>query len=191
MLSWQTILFLVAGVAAVVIIALLLARVDDYQRRSSIPLNDLPVIDLDATVAAGDLGIVYLPGEVSPTTTFPATPTAAASVETEILQVTPTIPAAPDCKSPRNWIQYTVLPGDTLPKLARAHQTDAIYILKANCLQNLELEIGTKIFLPAFPPMRPHSPGDIPNPLHWPDNSVQPAFPSWPIATPTFAPPSQ
>lgn len=73
--SWQTVLLLVAGVVIVVIIALLLAQMDTYLQRSEVPANGLPVVDLEATIAAGELGSVYLPGEVSPTAALPASPT--------------------------------------------------------------------------------------------------------------------
>ena len=223
-LSWRTIFLLVAGVVTVVIIALLLSQIDTYQRRSIIPPNGLPLIDLDATVAAGELAIVYLPSEVSPTPTLLATPAQKTPVVEELSSATPTVrvgstcdrampgwspyivkaedslsslavqfglsvnaiiqanclthdqiiegqqiyllqdyesgPMAAECNTPRNWAPYIMGPGDTLPKLARAHGTRVYHLMKANCLESTNLMAGRKIFLPVIPPALAKPPGD-------------------------------
>lgn len=152
-LSWRMILLLVAGIVTIVIIALLLAQIDTYQRQSTLPSNSLPLIDIDATVAAGELTVVYLPSEVSPTPTLLATPA-------QKTQVYKSNPLAAECDTPHNWIPYIVGPGDTLPKLARAHGTSVYHLMKANCIESTNLMAGRKIFLPAIPPTLAKPSGD-------------------------------
>jgi LysM repeat protein len=186
MFSWQTLVFLVAGVAAIVIIALLLAQVDNYQRRSAIPANEPAVLDLEATVAAGDLSIIYLPGDENATPTVQVAPTEEALVVAETSPATPTALAKARCHAPRNWAQFTVVPGDTLPKLARAHETSVYHIVKANCLRTYELETGQKIFLPVLPRPMSHPRGADAVPYTWLESPAQAATPSWSLATPAI-----
>jgi len=139
--------------------ALLLAQIDNYQRRSIIPPNGLPLIDIDATVAAGELVNVYLPSEVSPTPTIPAT----SAQKTPVYE---SDPMAAECDTPRNWVPYIVGSGDTLPKLARAQGTTVYHLMIANCLESTNLMPGRKISLPVIPPAlaKPSSDGSHPTP---------------------------
>lgn len=210
--SWKTILLLLLGVMAVVIIALLLAQIDTYQRRSAVPSDEAPIIDLDATVAAGELATVYLPSEASPTSTPPTTPTKSEPKSDEITPDAPTPqlesgcngamedystynvepgdsltsiasqfglsedalrqanclthdlliegqqiylsqatagdPLFTQCDVPPNWKSYIVKQHDTLPKLAHEHGTNPYHIMKVNCLEYVQLLVGTEIFLP-------------------------------------------
>ena len=228
-LSWRTTLLLVAGVVTVVIIALLMAEIDSYQRRSIILPNSSPFIDLDATVTAGELAVIYLPIEVSPTPTLASTPAQETPAAEEISPVVPTVrvdstcdktvpgwspyiakaedslsslaiefgssvnaimeanclthdqiiegqqiyllqdlesgPTTAACNTPLNWEQYIVGSGDTLPKLARTHGTSVYNLMKANCLKNVNLTAGRKIFLPVIPPALAKPTGDGSSPI--------------------------
>lgn len=147
-LSWRTILFLVAGVVIVVIIALLLSQIDSYQRRSIIPPNGLPLIDLDATVAAGELAIVYLPSEVSPTPTLLATPAQKTPVAEEISIATPTIRVDSTCNMAEpGWSPYIVEAEDSLSSLAMQFGLSVTVIMQANCLAHDQIIEGQQIYL--------------------------------------------
>ncbi len=148
--SWKTLLLLVLAVVAVVIIALLLSQVDTYQRRSSVPANVPAIVDLESTVAAGELATIYLPREISPTPTNVAPPTGVPPADQQPLS-TPTGGTTAGCDAPSGWKPYTVGPGDTLPKLARTHGTTVYHIIRANCLDYVQLLVGTEILLPGLP----------------------------------------
>ena len=116
--SLQTILFLVAVVIIVVIIAFLLAQFDSYQRQSVVTPNRPPVIDLEATIAAGELTIIYLPGEVSPTPTLPVTSIQTTPVTAEIVMQTPALEIESTCDiALDNWSPYIIKAEDSLALL--------------------------------------------------------------------------
>jgi len=180
--SWQTVLLLVAGVAIVVIIALLSAQLDSYLRRSEVPANGLPVVDLEATVAAGEIGTVYLPGEVSPTATLLVSPTPTPSAVLE--QSTPAAAEWPQATAVsgfdencggdlHGWFPYIVKAEDTLSSLAQKSGLSENTIKQANCLTHDQIIAGQQILL-----RRPTTRTD------------KPAKPPWPIATPAFSPSS-
>jgi LysM repeat protein len=247
--SWQTTLLLVIAVVMVVIIAILLAQVDSYQRRSAVPSSSLPVTDPEATVAAGELAVVYLPSEVSPTPTLAATPTQTSPAAEDITLAAPieginstcdraadgwspyivkaedslsslarqfdlsvntimeanclsreqviagqqivlpqdqgSSPVAAECEAPSDWVQVILSSRDTLPKLARAHGTSVYRLMEANCLKSTNLMAGRIIFLPLVPPEGANPTADSPHPTSWTGDPIQPATPSFPIATPT------
>jgi LysM repeat protein len=139
---------LVAGVVTVVIIAFLSAQIDTYQNRSIIPPNGLPLIDLDATVAAGEMAIVYLPSEVSPTPTLLATPAQKAPVVEEISSATPTARIDSSCdRAMPDWFPYIVRAEDSISSLAAQFGLSVNDIIKANCLTHGQIIEGQKVYL--------------------------------------------
>ena len=148
-LTWRTILLLVAGVVTAVIVALLLAQTDTYQRRSVIPLNGPPLVDLDATVAAGELAVVYLPGKVSPTPTSLVTPAQKTPFAEEISIATPTVRIDSTCeKAVQGWSPYIAKPEDSLSSLAMQFGLGVNAIMQANCLSHNQIIEGQQIYLP-------------------------------------------
>ena len=146
-LSWRTTLLLVAGVVAVVIIALLLAQIDTYQRRSIIPPNALPLVDIDATVAAGELAIIYLPSEVSPTPTLHAIPAQKTPVVEDISSATPTVRIDSTCdRAMLGWSPYIVKAEDSLSLLAVQFGLSVNDIIQANCLTQDKIIEGQQIY---------------------------------------------
>jgi LysM repeat protein len=147
--SWLIILLLVLGIIAVVIIALLLAQIDTYQRQSAIPSNGPSVIDLEATIAAGELATIYLHGDASPAPTIPATPTV---TETPSDEVTPEAPAPrieSNCdKASKGLPIYIVKPGDTLSSIAVRFGVNEETLRLVNCLTRDQVVQGQQIYLP-------------------------------------------
>ena len=122
--TWQNSLLLIAGVALAVIIALLLAQADTYQRRSVVPSDSLPFVDLESTVAAGDTAVVYLPSEVSPTPIPPAAPTQTSPVAEEVTPAAPVTAMASACDgAEEGWSPYIVKAGDSILSLAQKHDS--------------------------------------------------------------------
>lgn len=181
-LSWQTVMLIVVGIAIVIIAAFLLAQADSFQKHSAVTPNNFPIIDLEATIAGGELSTVYLPNNVSPTPTITASPVLATAAIEQPNLLTPEMEAKPQCTVPHGWGPYTVKPTDSLPKLARAHGTTVYQLMKANCLAYPALNPGYELYLPGSPPA-------VPNPgtgsAGQTTGSIQSATPSWPISTPT------
>jgi LysM repeat protein len=147
--SWLIILLLVLGIIAVVIFALLLAQIDTYQRQSAVPSNGPPVIDLEATIAAGEINTIYLPSDASPTPTIPATPTL---TEPPSDEVTPEVPAPQietSCDEAAKGLPiYIVKPGDTLSSIAVRFGLNEETLRLVNCLTRDQVIQGQQIYLP-------------------------------------------
>ncbi len=150
--SWQTAMILVAGIAIVVLIAFLLAEIDSYQQQSAVAPNDLPIIDLEATVAAGELSTIYLPSDISttPATLAPTAQATATAEESKPPNRVTEIEA--DCNNPPDgWIPYVVEAGDSIGSLADLHGVSDILIRDANCLPYSHVVEGQLILLPQNP----------------------------------------
>ncbi len=147
--SWQTPLIIAFGIILVILAALFLAQIDNVQRRSLLPPKRLPLIDLEATVISGDLGVVYLPGEVKLTPTATATPITLTPTNGEKHPPTAVAVIVPTCHAKRDgWTGYIVKPGDSLSSLAIHSGISKNAIVQANCLEHERIIHGQLIFLP-------------------------------------------
>ncbi len=177
---WQTLLLLTVGVAAAVIIALLLAQIDTFQRRSAVPANGPPVLDLEGTIAAGQLDTIYLPSEVTPTSTVLSTP-AATPTDSGVSEVTPEVTpeSSPEksystCESASDIeAAYIVQPGETIASIAASFDLSEEILLEANCLDIDQVIAGQKIFIPQEH-FSDQFPGACDPPLHWKPHRVRP-----------------
>ncbi len=59
--------------------------------------------------------------------------------------------AATTCPAPKNWMPYTIQPGDTLNSLSRTFGASASEIKNANCLISDSLLPGTVLYVPQKP----------------------------------------
>ena len=66
---------IVCGIALAVGAALLMSQIDALQQRTLLPQATLPVIDLEATLSAGELTVVVITGEPSQSSALSLTPT--------------------------------------------------------------------------------------------------------------------
>lgn len=147
--SWLIILLLITAITAVVIIALLLAQIDTFQRRSAIPANGPSIIDLEATIAAGELATIYLHSAVSPTPTIPATPTLTEMPPAEVTPETPTTSIETSCDQAAKGLPiYIVKPGDTLSSIAVQFGVNEEILRQVNCLTHDQVIQGQQIYLP-------------------------------------------
>lgn len=147
--TWLIILLITLGVVAAVIIALLLAQIDNFQRRSSIPSNGPVISDIEATIAAGELSTIYLQGEAEVTPTTPITPTATVPPPAEPISATPTVSMESGCNQGLDGgIVYIVRRGDTLASLARKSGVSIETLRLVNCLTHDQLIQGQQLFLP-------------------------------------------
>ena len=150
--SWQVPLIVVLGIVLVVVAAILLTQIDGIQRRSVLPPKRLPVIDQEATAAAGEPGIIYLPSKARITVTAPITisstpletPTAAT-----VSELIPTCSALPE-----GWTDYIVKLGDSLASLAIKFDVNKKTIIQANCLAYEQIIQGQLIYLPQNVPTK-------------------------------------
>ncbi|MDX1417211.1 MAG: LysM peptidoglycan-binding domain-containing protein [Candidatus Promineifilaceae bacterium] len=147
--SWKIPIIVTLSIIAVVIVAFLLAQIDSLQRRSILPAKQLPIVDQDATAAAEEPNIIYLPGDAPATEVLEATrvdltPTPMVTpLPTEIVSV------AQDCKYiPRNWLQYTIQSTDSLLSLAAQFGISEKTIVYANCMTSNKINSGQVIYLP-------------------------------------------
>ena len=153
-----TYLLILLGIALAVGAALLLSRLDSLQQRALIPQAPLPVVDFEATLAAGDLNVVVITGESSqselPTVTASATPTVIPmSTGQENVDLTPESPFTPDlvptCSGiPEGWMPYKVEEGDSLRSLSIQSKISEDTLAQANCLLQPNLKRGQIIYLP-------------------------------------------
>lgn len=149
--SWIIFLLIALGVALAVGIALLLTQLDTLQQQTLLPQATLPVIDVEATLSAGDLTVVIIAGEDSQTGTPTSTPTQMgpipdqSTIESSSTPVfVPTCAAAPD-----GWTPHTIQEGDTLSALSFQLGVGVDMLLQANCLTQTQLIPGQIILLPS------------------------------------------
>ena len=147
--SWRNIALLALGVVAVVLIALLLSQLDTFQRRSEVPSNGVPVNDVDATLAAGELATIYLPGEATPVPRVEVTPTLLEQPTAMPTAQTPTIEARSPCSETAvMWSEYIVRSMDTWSSLAERFGVAEEVLREANCLAGESLLEGQQIVVP-------------------------------------------
>jgi hypothetical protein len=151
--SCFTYLLILLGIVFVIGAALLLSQFDALQQRTLLPQATIRVVDFEATMAAGDLPVIVLTGEVSESEVIAATHSA---IPTETAQVTiedtpeassqiivPTCSAIPD-----GWFPYQVRENETLRSLAIQLKVDEDTLASANCLIQPQITAGQIIYLP-------------------------------------------
>lgn len=152
---WIIFLLIALGIAFAVGVALLLTQLDGLQQRTLLPQATLPVIDLDATVAAGDLTVVVISGDDSPasTPTLAPPPTLQPSGQATAASTAGPI-IVPTCTAiPSGWTPYTVQDGDTTASLSEQFGISADALSHGNCLaQSQELKPGQIIYVPLLTP---------------------------------------
>jgi hypothetical protein len=152
-----TYFFIVSGIILAVVAALLLSQLDSLQKRTSLPQPTLQSIDLDATLAAGDLTVVVITGEASQSELPTKTPTLPPVVTDQVtVEETPESPTmqfiAPSCSEiPDGWLPYHVQARDTLRSLAIDYRIDEDSLAQVNCLNQPQLKVGQIIYLPINP----------------------------------------
>lgn len=149
---WLINLIIVIGVVLAVFSALLFANLDFSQRRSNLPLKEIPVLDIQATIAAEDLSIIYLQNEITPSPTATKTNQSTTLTPSKVDEplINPII--KPTCGSaPASWSPYTVKPEDSLYELAVRFGISESTIIQANCLINDQLLEDQTILLPLRP----------------------------------------
>ncbi len=147
--SWQTPLVVTFGIVLVVLAALLLTQIDNIQRRSVLPPKRLPVIDQEATVVSGDLGVIYLPNEMIISAAATSIPIAVSPTPSEAQTATVVAVLIPSCNStPKDWTDYIVQPGDSLSALAIQSGVSKKAIVQGNCLSHDQVIHGQVIYLP-------------------------------------------
>jgi LysM repeat protein len=147
--SWRNIAVLALGVAVVVVVALLLSQLDALQRRSQLPSNGVPVNDVEATLAAGELATIYLPGEATPLSTPLMTPTRSAQPSATATRQTPTVEASANCgEAAGGAAVHIVKSGDTWSSLAAQFGLPEELLREANCPTSKQLLEGQQIYIP-------------------------------------------
>jgi len=132
-----------------VIAALLLAQIDVMQRRSALPQKSLPVIDLEATIAAGSPTLVYLLSDATATPSPNYTPSAEPETSSEASLATAVAEFIPTCSvPPEGWTLYTINAGDSFHGLAERFGEKVDTIIQVNCLPHGQITVGQQIFLP-------------------------------------------
>ena len=172
---WIIFLLIALGVALAVGVALLLTQLDALQQRTLLPLATLPVINVEATLSAGDLTVVVIAGEDVSTGTPPLTPSLAAETPEQITVeptsapvLVPTCAAAPD-----GWVPYDIQEGDTLATLSIQLGVGTEMLLQANCQTQAQLIPGQVIFVPfLLPTGAAEEHCDVPN--EWVQYVVEP-----------------
>lgn len=152
---WQTNVLITFIVIFTVLIGLVLSQLDFLQ--PAIAVSDNPTVEADPDPTATQLTIVPIPTAVdtqSPTATQPAeieTPLSATSTKTPFAAntVTPIVDSSCEPSPLNGWVLYNVRPGDSLFSLARSRGTTVNAIISANCLVDLDLDVGDRIWLPA------------------------------------------
>lgn len=150
--GWQNQLLLTAGVLLTLLAALLLAQIDSLQQRAAQPPRRLPVIDVGATLAAGELALVALPTQTPSATSTASAPARAAATETSTPAETAVLITAICGSTPSGWQPYVTQPGDSLAALALRSGITVGALTQANCLENGPLPPGLQIFLPVQAP---------------------------------------
>jgi hypothetical protein len=151
--SCFTYLLILLGIIFAIGAALLLSQFDTLQQRTLLPQATIPVIDFEATLAAGDLPVTVLPGEVSQSA-LPTTASFSITKEPDQLTIddTPEPSSQVDitgCSTiPDGWLPYKVGENDTLRSLAIIVQVDEDSLASTNCLIQPQITAGEIIYLP-------------------------------------------
>lgn len=99
----------------------------------------------------------------------------------------PRQPVTTLCGPPQWWVRYQVRSGDTLTRLAAQRGTTIDEILRANCRETMDLQVGQLIFLPPGAPSGGAAP--IPQPSLTPLPTQTPVPTLAPLPTVTSGPP--
>ena len=99
----------------------------------------------------------------------------------------PRQPVSTLCGPPQWWVRYQVRAGDTLARLAALRGTTVDEILRANCRETMDLQVGQLIFLPPGAPSGGAAP--IPQPSLTPLPTQTPVPTLAPLPTGTSGPP--
>ncbi len=154
---WIIFLLIALGIAFTVGMALLLAQLDTLQQRALLPQPTLPVVDVDATLAAGDLTVVVISGgDSAGSTPTLAPPTLSAPDEATTAATSDPTPVPP-CTAPADgWIPYAVQEGDTWAALAARYGISVEALSQGSCLdESQEPQPGQIIYVPLLTPTLP------------------------------------
>ena len=151
---WIVFLLIALGIALAVGIALLLTQLDMLQQRSLLPQATLPVLDQEATLAAGEVTIVVIAGEDLQTNTPTLSPSITPQITGNGTPVHTAVPVLiPTCSAaPEGWSAYVIKAGDTAESLAIRYGISIASIVQANCLTIEPLSPGQLIQLPLSTP---------------------------------------
>ena len=133
-----------------------------------------------ASVTPSATPTITATASMTPTFTATATLTASPTVSrtptpTPSPSATPT-PTSAECQrqQPPGWVEYMIMPGDTLSRLAAATGTTVDEITRVNCIRNPRLVVaGQRVYLPSLP-----SPPAAISPGTGPTSGTQPETPS-------------
>jgi len=145
---WRTNLLLTGGVIVTIVMALLLAQLDNLQSR----LQPTPVLVARATAVSATN--TPLPAIAMPSATLDTSPasTQVAFAPTIRSTTSAMLPAALCGEVPPGWSIYMVQPDDSLLALAAFSGASVAEINRVNCLQNGLVVSGMRIYLPVRPP---------------------------------------
>jgi serine/threonine protein kinase len=100
----------------------------------------------EVIVASNTVPFVIIANTATPTPTPSVTPTDTA---------TPTATASPtvECvvSPPPSWVVYLVQGGDSVSGLAESRGTSAEFVMEVNCLEDAELSVNQRLYLPPLP----------------------------------------
>ncbi|MBK7180292.1 MAG: LysM peptidoglycan-binding domain-containing protein [Chloroflexi bacterium] len=146
--QWRTNLLLTGGVIATIVMALLLAQLDNLQIR----LQPTPALVVRATAVSATN--TPLPAIAMPSATLDtfSPGTQIASAPTVRSTTSAMLPAALCGEVPPGWSIYLVQPADSLLALAAFSGASVAEINRVNCLQNGLVVSGMRIYLPVRPP---------------------------------------
>jgi LysM repeat protein len=167
--SWKAVLLVTGGILLALLLAALLSQMDLLQKRRILPTERLQIIDLEATISAGEVTLVNLSGDVGVEL---VTPPAAAGIDTSAATPVGTaVPVfAPTCAAaPSGWSLYTIQEGDSLSSLAAQFDVTVEELRLANCLNgSQEFIVGQRVFVKQnLPTAAPEEVPDCTIPAGW------------------------
>lgn len=142
-----TLVPLIGGILLALGLAFLLSRMDALQKRQVLPGQQIQIVDLEATISAGEVTLVNISGDVGIELITPL------PGETRGPQGTPAgtpLPVfLPTCAAaPPGWTLITVSEGDTLAVLSLRFGVTITELRRANCLNEVEEIVpGQRLFV--------------------------------------------
>ena len=171
--SWKAVLLVVGGIVLALFLAALLSQMDLLQKRRILPAERLQIIDLEATISAGEVTLVNLSGDVGVEL---ATPPAAETEAVAVTRAGTAVPVfAPTCAAaPAGWSLYTAQEGDSLSSLAAQFDVTVEALRLANCLNGTQgIAVGQRVFvMQDQPTATPEEITDCSIPTGWATHTV-------------------
>lgn len=97
----------------------------------------------------------FMPGAVTPTSTFTNVVVASPTTDTGVIIVGPALPPS-TCSYPAGWQPYIVRAGDTLNVIAASIGATTDVLVTGNCLTNPDaIYVGQTLYLPSLPAIVP------------------------------------